>query len=212
MEDWLNRLNNDVFLVFHHLDLFKKLGEIIDANEQLKKMDNTFLAWMKDAMTSNLVMGISRLCDRDKRTASFVRFLEALKNEISFLSRKKYVSLYTPDTQDLAHKDFDNLAGAGLESFPTDFIYRDIEELTESSSIKKILTYRHQYIAHSDHQREAAPTYNDLFQAFEVIESIIKKYNLLIRATSLGTVTPVMQGNWEEVLTIPWLDSKRDEP
>lgn len=214
MEKLLEKLNQDIHSIFHHLDLFKKLNKIISSNQSLKKMDGTLLAWIKKASTVDLVISMGRICDRDIRTGSLVRFLEELKNNGDYLTRERYVKLYKSSDKlmlELANRDFDKLAGPGQQIFSPTIIQSDIEKITEDKLFKKILTYRHQYVAHSDQDKsEDVPTYDELFQVFEIVEGILKKYNLLLRAVSLSGATPVMQGNWTEVLTIPWLEGKFD--
>lgn len=215
---WLAKLDNDIIQAFHHLDLFKKFGEIIDNNETLKTMDNTLLVWMRTAFSVDLVISMGRICDRDKRTDSLVRFLEDLKEKNNLLRRERYLGLWKDGNfvrassadkdfgkDFFANKGFDSLAGEGREYYSPDLIKADIKKITESEPIRKILTYRNQYIAHSDRAKDESPSYTELFQAFEIIEKIVKRYNLLLRAASFHKFTPVMQGDWQEVFTVPWI-------
>ncbi|MCU0651860.1 MAG: hypothetical protein MUC39_02840 [Candidatus Omnitrophica bacterium] len=209
MIDFLERINNEVITIFHHLDLFRKTSEIINKNTRLASMDSTLLIWMRKAFTIDLVMGIGRICDTDKRTQSLVRFLHELKNHPEFLTRHAYIQLYKSENAimlGLANRDFDSLAGLGEQLYGSERIDIDIKQLVEEDPCKKIRDFRDQYVAHSDAIKdEQPPTYNDLFASFEVIKEIVKKYNLLLRAVGMVDLTPVMQGNWEEVLTIPWI-------
>jgi hypothetical protein len=80
IEDRLENLKENVNSLYYHLDLFKKLGEIINSSENLKHKDPTLLNWMKWAFTVDLVIGMYRLiCDKDRRANSLYRFLEELK-------------------------------------------------------------------------------------------------------------------------------------
>ena len=205
MENWLNEVSKDAILTAHHLDLFDKLNGIVNANEALKKVDSTILRWMKDAFTADLVISIGRICDRDKRTLSLTRFLETLKERPEYLTRERYVKLWPASDSFFANRGFDNLAGEDQSVFSTDIIQADIKRITDEDPIKKIMAYRHQYVAHNDKEKGEAPTYDELFQAFDVIEKIIKKYNLLIRTSYYRKLAPVMQGDWEEVFTVPWM-------
>ncbi len=209
MNEFLEKINREVINLFHHLDLFKNLNEIIARNVDLTKMDATLLIWMKRAFTVDLIMGIGRICDSDTRTQSLVRFLEELKKHPELLTRDVYTQLYKSENAlmlELANRDFDNLAGIGERSFSIDKIDSDLKLLTEDSPCKKIRDFRDQYVAHSDSTKDnPPPTYDDLFAAFKVIKEIVKKYNLLLRAANMVSLTPEIQGNWREVLTIPWI-------
>lgn len=213
MNEFLDRINSEVIAIFHHLDLFKKLNEIIRKNVRLMQMDATLLTWMRESFTVDLIMGIGRICDTDKRTQSLVRFLGELKNRPELLTRDAYIQLYRGEDAlmlGFANRDFDGLAGSGNQSLAPEKIDIDLKRLIGDSPCKKIRDFRDQYVAHSDAAKDnPSPTYDDLFAAFEVIKEVVKKYNLLLRATSMVSLTPAIQGNWEEVLTIPWLEKSR---
>ena len=209
MEEWLQNITKDIISVFHHLDLFKKLNDIITNNTKLAEFDSILLSWMRESFTVDLVIGIGRICDMDSRTNSLVSFLHELKRNPEFLTRARYIGLYEAKdslTLEIANRTFNDLAGQGKEIYHTEEINKDITALTKDIVCKKILDFRNQYIAHSDKDKiMVLPTYDDLFKTFKVIEEIAKKYNLLLRATNILDLTPTIQGNWEEALTIPWL-------
>jgi len=207
----LHDLNNELYIVYHHLDMFKKFGEIVENNLKLKKIDDwTLLAWMKRAFTADLVISIGRICDIDDRSNSLYQFLRELSENSFYLTRKRYVKLHTTCNKLMeifAHQSFDRLAGVGNDAFPVEIIQEDMEMLISKNPCKKIRDYRHKYLAHSDIDKmNDKPTYNELFLAFNVIEEIVKKYNLLINAVS-GDLTPMPQSDWMKILTIPWLES-----
>ncbi len=210
----LKKINEQTIDLFHHLDLFNKVDDIMVQNKQFENMDTTVPLLMRFNFIVDLVMGIGRLCDRDHRTESLVRFLDSLRGSEEYLKRERFLGLYTKPTEtkesekaywvERANKDFDKLAGIGSNSYPTSKIDEDIEKLTNQDPCKKIKGYRDQYIAHLDQNPQSVPTYGDLRASFNVIDEIVKKYNLLLTANAMS-LTPVMQGNWHEVFTIPWL-------
>ncbi len=206
MLDWLEELvDQEVGWLFHHLDLFKKVFTLIDENKNLKSKDPTVLNWMHRAFLDDLVIGIGRICDDNKRSRSLTQFLYKLKKEKHLLTRKHYVSLYKILPIQKAHNDFDGLAGQGKAFYQTSLIDEDIHKLTKEEPCKKILDFRNEYVAHINNRRNSPPLYEDLLASFKIIETVISKYYLLLRANSL-LLTPVMQGDWQEVLTIPWIN------
>lgn len=212
MEKWLEELNEEVTSLFHHLDLFKKLMDMIDRNLRLKSMDKTALSWMKISFVVDLVIGISRICDTTKGTESLVKFLENLKRNNRLLTRAKYISLYNKSSldnkNDIANRDFDNLAGKNSNEYSQELIDEDIKRLTKKENpCKKIVDFRNQYIGHIAQKKDSIPSYEDLFGAFEVIEGILKRYNLLLKAEAHISFTPTIQGNWQQVFTIPWVET-----
>lgn len=217
MDKWLEDINKEAFTIFHHLNLFKQLGKIIDENENLRGKDQTLFHWMRKAFTIDLVIGIGRLCDDGRDTQSLVRFLRTLKKKRSYLCRSRYVGLYKAKYNDdkqmskymieIGERDFDRLAGEKSDAYPVTQIDLDIKTLLKDGPCKKILDYRNEYIAHlSKVKKTKPPTYKDLYAAFEVIERTIKKYVKLLNGAHLDSLTPMPQGDWQKVLTIPWLD------
>ncbi len=209
MEKWLEELNKEVTSLFHHLDLFKKLMDMIDKNLRLKSMDKTALSWMKISFVVDLVIGVSRICDTTKGTKSLVKFLENLKGNKQLLTRTRYISHYSKslldNKNDVANRDFDTLAGKKNTAYPEKLINEDIKKLTKENPCKKIVDFRNQYIGHIAQNKDTIPSYEDLFGAFKGIEDILKKYNLLLKAEMHVCFTPTIQGNWQEVFTIHWV-------
>jgi hypothetical protein len=187
-------------------------------------MDPTLLNWMRWSFTVDLVIGMYRvICDRDERSNSFYNFLEELKKDRNkiYRTRGRYVSLYTQgpnlDSSLLRHKlrlangDFNRLAGNNRKLFPLYKIKPDMSRITEKrgiKEIKRIIRFRNQYLAHSDKKRRKVNlTYSQLFDVFNMFEEMFKKYYLLITASSIWDLRSTMQGNWKQVLTIPWISS-----
>ena len=182
-------------------------------------MDSTLLNWMRWSFTVDLVIGMYRvICDRDKRSNSFYNFLEELKKDRNkiYRTRERYVSLYTrsfpPKIRlERANNDFNKLTGERRELFPIYEIKSDMSRITEkrgTKEIKRIIRFRNQYLAHSDKKRRKVNlTYSQLFDVFNMFEEMFKKYCLLINASSILDLRPTMQGNWKQVLTIPWISS-----
>ncbi len=208
MEKWIENLTNEISTEFHNKYLLEKFHHIVNNNHELRKMNGTVLTWMHNAFTDDLVISIGRICDGDNRTDSLLRFLKALKDKPEYLTRERHVKFYEPNPIiSFGDLSFDKLAGQGQTTFPISIILADIENITNLDPVRKVLQYRNTYIAHNDRNKTQNPTFEELFEAFKIVEDIIKKYNLLIRASALRTATPTIQGDWQEVFTIPWVKS-----
>lgn len=218
MEKWFEELNKEAFLIFHHLNLFRQLFDIVGKNEFLKGMDQTLFGWMKNAFSTDLVIGIGRLLDDKKNSRSFIRFLHELKDRDDYLSRKKYIEKYNNSTYigssknymlELANEYFDNLAGEGIDIYPVVKIDEDISVLTKKTPCRDIIGFRNQYVAHlSKIKYSSPPKYEELFKTFEIIETVMKKYNLIMNAACVDSFTPTPQGYWQQPLTVPWIVEK----
>lgn len=213
MEKWFKELTDEASLIFHHLNMFRQLGAIIDRNESLKKMDQTLFVWMRMAFTVDLVIGIGRIIDDRKDSLSLIRFLHELKTREDYLSRRKYVEKYNNSSNidstqkyllEIANKHFDSLAGEEIDVYPVNKIEEDISRITQQSPCKDIINFRNQYSAHLSKVKYSVPTYDELFIAFRAIEEVFKKFNFIMNAADIDTMTPMPQGDWQKPLTIPW--------
>lgn len=214
MNKWLDELYKEISHLCHHLNLFKELRNIVNKNNRLKSMDGTVLSWMNISFTVDMVIGMGRICDTTKRTRSLVRFLVKLKNNKQYLTRDRYVKFYKNTVfngSDIPDEDFNNLAGEDLSSYPINLIDEDIKKLTKEPPCKKIVDFRNQYIGHIAQTKGHIPKVIDLFAAFEIIESIMIKYDQLLRGQGDMSLTPVIQGNWKQVFTIPWIKESEKE-
>ncbi len=61
-------------------------------------------------------------------------------------------------------------------------------------------------VAHTD-QRELSelPTYEDLNAALELLERMLNKYMVLLKATSVPSADPVHQADWKSAFRVAWL-------
>lgn len=133
--------------------------------------------------------------------------MKALRLRCKYLTKERYIDLYSDScSKDLEPQHFENLAGKGANQFPLEKIDQDIHVLLKGEVTKKVTTYRDQYVAHLDKFQNPGPFfYQDLFDATEEIERIIKKYELLLTASALMGATPTIQGDWQEPLRHPLL-------
>ena len=103
------------------------------------------------------------------------------------------------------------MAGEGLECYTDSKINEDIAKLKDEPPCKNIILFRNEYIAHFGKVRNIAPKYEELYEAFKIIEKIAKKYNLIINGAHIK-LAPTMQGDWEEVFTVPWIEKVEQAP
>ena len=206
--NWLEELVHEAVTNYSHLDSFKWFNEVVTNNEKLKAMNPTLLNWMKYSFTIDLIMGLCRLCDTTKGTKSLVKFLNNLKNNGDLLTRERHKNCYKNSNKLKNNPDviFDEIAGKGAKSYSTKRIESDVQILKSKDIFKKILSYRNYCIAHlAKRRRETLPTYSELFEAYNILEGIIKKYYLMLKGVKYETLIPIKQGNWKEPFTIAWI-------
>ena len=210
-EKMLKRLKliwNETVSVFHHLNLFKFTDGLFEKNKRLREKDSTYFDWIMQSSTVDLIIRTARLCDDRTDTESLTRFLRKLKKDTYLLSRERYKNLYKKDPmdlKDLADHYFDKLAGKNESHYPEKLIDADIKTLTQDNPCRRIIDYRNEYIAHLAKEKGPASTYNELFESLTILSNLENKYEMLLKASSSMSHTPTIQGNWREVLTIPWL-------
>ena len=203
---WLDNLTDEIFELFHCLELFKFTRDEVLAKNPLilKGADTTYFDWIMRSSTVDMIIRVTCLCDQRPDTESLVCFLRALGNEPYYLSRDRFIKLYVGSgVEDFATRDFERLCGRVVTSFPVAFINSDIALLTNEEPFSKIKDHRNQWIAHLAKTKGDSGHYDDLFVATEKIEVLIKKYKLLLTGGSLLSATPTIQGNWQAVLQTP---------
>ncbi|GEM_PF-2953488 len=175
LKEWLVELRKEVIGLFHNLYLFKFTRDTVLLPNKDKGLDTTYLLWILNSSTTDMVVTVGRFCDVCGDSKSMVKFLHALKK-----------------------KD-------GGRAFKVVDIDKDISRLTSEAPCSKIIQFRNDYVAHTAKAPRPNPTYDELFKAFEVISDVMKKYQVVILGHYTGDFTPTIQGNWQTILTKPWV-------
>ena len=205
-------LGNDVSNLWMHHDLFWRMTEITNQNEQVMKVGGDYLAWLKNAYVEAGSVAFRRQIDRDKRSVSMVNFLlEVQKNHASFtredFQRTKNFSpgshFHKAERWDEFGATFDQTFGNGGHLDPA-IVQADIDLLEiEGGAIKEQVNKE---IAHKDRggMKGDKATGEILEKCITNLDNIASKYSLLLYGESFQSLRLQYKFDVEEVFTFAW--------
>ncbi len=207
--DWLEIIYKDVqdVLVDHHI--FWEVQTMIKANEQLKATPSHFFQWMGTNFIASAAVAVRRQADADARAVSLRRLLEELKKYPDLFSRAYHTGLYGAQfPAGYADGCYDRIVGKGCAVLDAAAINGEIQLLiAKTDAIKHYVDRR---VAHYDSRgiTQAKPTFNDLDDCLKYLEHLVKRYQLLMKATSLSQLLPAFQYDWQKIFRIPWIEQQ----
>lgn len=193
--------------------IFWEVQKVIRESSSLKGRGGSFFQWIGHSYISDITVRLRRITDTSKGSRSFIKFLERLKNEPSLLTRERYVSLYPDHIKEVAHKDFDRIAGKGSISFDASNVTKDINEL--KAIVSKINEYTNHHITHLASEDVLGkdykpPSFDDVRSAIDEVCRMTLKYKLLFQANGQTEILPTWTYNWKSVFEVPWIEKSKD--
>ncbi len=201
---WLSAIYVDIQQALINRHIFKETMAVIEANPKIQS-DDTFYSWMRMVYSQAAVVAVRRQIDQRDDVASMARLLTEISRSPSVLSREKFVSLYTNMPPEMGHRGFDKFAGAGEPNINASLVEKDLQELRAKAASVKL--FSHKRVAHYDQKAfDAVPTWKELDECLDLLETLLKKYLLLFRAESHVQIVPVWQYDWKEIFRAPWIE------
>lgn len=205
-DKWLSTIYDDVQQLLVNRHIVREVQEIIRSNPSIQS-DDTFYGTMWLCYATTAVIGIRRQLDTDMDSVSFARLLSEIQNRAEVLSRQRYVALYLGSTvgTDYADEEFDKFAGARGPHVDPAGVGNDL--LTLNQKGQKVREFTNKRIAHHDKAEfKNIPTFAEVDECLDYLESLLTKYVALFRAEVLMQVVPDWQYDWKEVFRRPWID------
>ena len=85
----------------------------------------------------------------------------------------------------------------------------DLRELSRTAS--KVEDFADRFIAHHDKRRsKELPTFNEVDACLDVLDKLYVKYHLIFHASSMDSLMPTYQYDWQEIFEVPWLSPAAD--
>ena len=201
---WLSVIHNDIQWLSSNYFIYREIKKIISNNKNIQE-NNAIYHWMSMVVNDSIAMGIRRQICKRKDSISLFRLLHAFKRKPQIISSERYVALYTTLPQSFAHHDFDNLAGKERKYIDAERIEADIMYLKEKTGNVEI--FANKRVAHyGDESYENIPTNDEIQEALDCLEALLKKYLLIFRAESWDII-PIFQFDWLRPLREPWIVS-----
>jgi len=201
---WWKLLLVDIETIALHRYLYREMMAMVDGNPALK-VPSAFYDWMQLAYVSQMSLAIRRLADWDKRTVSFVGLMTEIIQHPEVISRRRYVGLYrSMARRQLGLKSFARFASKSAEHIdPTIVLNRRREFL---AAHRRLRTFVNKHVAHrSRYPMRRLPTYTELDGCIDLLEKLAKEFSLLLDATGLAQVVPVIQYDWKKPFRVAWI-------
>lgn len=201
---WLKIVHDDIRQLLVNQSIFWEVQKMIKANSDLHK-PSSFYRYLGDTYVAYATIGIRRQIKGSKQSISFARLLHELSETPSVLSRKYYTSLYNGSAvEDLADRDFDKFCGPNQSHISQDMVRADLTELVRVASI--VEEFADKRIAHHDKTPpKVLPKFHEVDDCLGLLDKLYVKYHLAFHASSMPTVRPVYQYDWQEIFEVPWL-------
>ena len=204
---WLERIGHDLGWLLTSHGIFEEIQSVVKSNDNIQS-PTLLYRWMCDNYAARAAIGLRRLSDHDTRTVSLYRLIKNISENPQGITRDYYVSQYPERMQemDLADHDFDNFANKNSNLVSVSRLQTDMKRLKKGT--ERIRKFADKWIAHCDlnRVRTQVPTYKEVGEALRNVDRLYCKYFLLITRGGMSTRKPVIQYDWKEPLTHPWIE------
>lgn len=202
--DDLERLKHEVLVL--HLDryLWRELNKAIDAEPPTSgswTQHYARLYWQTQ------VMGLRRVCVSRRGSISLTSLLGDIADHPEVMTLQRHLDMYEGD-EDFdylrreAAKAFEAMWGDGAGGVDLAKFQKRAAELR--SDLKAVLHWADKVLAHLDRQGTTLGlTFDEVSEATDTVGSVWKDLALLLTAGGWGTLTPVIQDDWQEPFRRP---------
>ena len=201
---WLEVLHTEIQDLVVAKHTFLEVQKMIRDNPQLH-LPSSFYDYLSRTYVSHSVIGIRRQIKLSGDSISIVRlFKEMIASPRSF-SRDHYTQKYKGSVvEDLADNDFNRFALSDSSHIDSNLIQSDLTCLKEAA--KRCEDYADKRIAHRDtREPKELPTFNEVDDCINLLDELYVKYYLLFHASSMDTLLPTWQYDWQAIFHVPWL-------
>ena len=201
---WLkNHVTPEVSQLLWSSNIYAETRLIASSNPAINT-SNRFYEWIDRNYVDTTLMGIRRQLDDHKDAASLKKLLSDMKENYHLLTRKRYLGLYSEEMQNVGNKDYDNLAGESVNTFPVEKLEKDLNKLEDINNLHK--TYIDKRLAHHQKITTLNPmgTYQDLDDAIIIFKEITVRYYLLLLAETIELFTSPKR-DWKSIFSQAWI-------
>lgn len=199
--EWIMVIHNHVENAILSRHIRQEVAAIIDANPRIQR-HSSFYEWMAVGYAASGLMAVRRQLDKDRKSISLARLLSEIVAYPHVLSRARFVRLYRPELQEIAHYDFDMHVASGANHIDPTIVQNDLDALrTRARDVERYGTKR---VAHFDDKGpKNIPTFQELDNALDLIHALRVKYLFLLWARAYQE--PVWTYDWKAIFREPWI-------
>ena len=220
---WLQRIAQALYELRIKHYIFKAVWRLIEDNPELRKRNSHVYGWLQDSHAEASAMAIRRLCDKDDRTISLLRFLNFIKRDPSVVSRQVYMTLFHEGSFNLrriprsvkleiidrlASSEYDKLVGRAAPQPRGKDIAKEIGALQRLAA--GVIEYANKRIAHHDKIPPLRfPALLELDSVIEHATAIVEKYLFLLTG-EVADLTVAFQYDVLAPFRVSWLPALDD--
>lgn len=207
---WLKTINDDIVSLNHLRHIFREIAESFRTKPALQT-DDTVWHWLAGNYATTMAVGVRRQADRRSDVISLERLLTEIAGNPFVLTRAWFERQYVRGKptiqrwgfQRMAERDFRQFAGRSAKQISARRVLGDRAKLRKTAV--RLRHYVNKRVAHRARRGYRGPaTFTDLNAAVDELARLLRKYSLLLNQAGMLGVEPVIQGDWEAVLRVPW--------
>jgi hypothetical protein len=185
-----------------------ELVKVLESNENLPP--SYMWQWLRENYEATQAVAVRRQAEASTRVITLGRLVRELAEHADSVTRHDWVARFDADDPywtAVAHKQWDDTFAGEDDPDRLDAALpqRDLEALTQASA--RVRKYVDRHLAHHDAKpvsSDELPALNEVHAAVVLIGNVYQRWHGLITASSLMTVTPMIQGHWRKVFEMPW--------
>jgi len=205
-QKWFPLLTNYVSDLYHRMEIYKDLVEVVKANTETLKPPVLY-NWLRDNYVVAESMAIRRLLDVEERSVSLGRLLREIELRPELVTKLRYRELMREKmSQQDADASFDRIMGGPAVQIASAIATADIARLEAAEeNIRKLVNKR---FAHAAPFTQVAQfdVFEEIEHAIEELDQVVVKYDSLIYGGGLSTAHAAKL-YWKQPLEIAWIQN-----
>jgi len=205
ISNWPRRIRGEICNLRLSSRVFWEVQDLMSTNPRIPKVSPLFNQWLATNYAHAFAVGLRRQMDRNKKSVSVAHLLTLLVCEPELVLRDRFVNLYPPDLQNVAHTTFNRHAGNGNIIDPN-IPLADLNALDDA--FRPLKHYINRRLAHSDIRSADEHKFGELDAFLDLLSRRFAKYLLLFLAQGESTLEATIVSDWKSVFTVPWIASQ----
>lgn len=201
---WLDVIKGEVQELVVAKHTFHEVQKLIKSNPSLHQ-PSSFYDYLSRTYVSHVVIGLRRQIKCDTQSISMARLFEEMVEMPETVTRSNYVDLYKGSVVEaFADKDFNKFAAPEAPHIDPSFVAADLDHLRAAS--RSCEDFADKRLAHRDRREpKELPTFNEVDACIDLLDKLYVKYFLLFHASSMESLLPTWQYDWQAIFRVPWI-------
>ncbi|MDE3256298.1 MAG: hypothetical protein OYM47_00480 [Gemmatimonadota bacterium] len=204
---WIKAIYKELQGVLIQRHIFWEVQKIIKSNPKIQ-IPSAFYGFLGNAYSSLGVTAIRRLTKSQRDSVSLTGLLKEVQESPEIMSEERYAALFSTDGPGPLKGEFEGICEGIVDNHIDPAVVKT--ELCRLSAKKANLEdFVDKKVAHLDKKEltggVSAPTFNELDGCLDYLETLVKKYYLLLTAESVSDMMPTFQYDWKEIFYEPWI-------